>query len=537
MAGASNDSVAPAKYILTILCLFTRYVVATPIVTKSAKDVAEALFTNAFAVHGRPLSIRSDEGKEFINAGLLALYRRWDIEPITTGGWRAWANPIERYHRYLNAGMSLLSTKFGEDWPSYLPAVVFSYNASVSRSTGYSPYFLFYGRESTFLEETAMPHPHVDAAPANDIASIQARKSRAYAYAVTQQERVATLNRQRYEAGYRAVIYKANDHVLYWEPAQSKLIAPAKQVHNVWKSHWTGPHLVTNVTLGQYGERYTIMHVDRIATIANIKSDRLSPYQPWSDALPSTAPDLDTPSRSFKVGTWCQPGSLFIIPLAHPWPFGVGKVLTTTDNGAITFQWYNTTGQQANGSYLPSLWNGSVRYEAEEPANATHVPYTGDAAHEQCNLTQRDLLFHSFALTASGYLLPHLREACSLHPLIWWRMRIHMDSTPPKPPPATEQENAAATSATITAATAAATSAANSQIAKLIVTPQLPVSTEPPTISRKRQTSDNESNKRKRTKPDNDSDERTHRMRVDATEPKRRSSRATRPNNKRNNER
>jgi hypothetical protein len=87
--------------------------------------------------------------------------------------------------------MSLLSTKFGEDWPSYLPAVVFSYNASVSRSTGYSPYFLFYGREPTFLEEIAMPHPHVDAAPDNDIASIQARMSRAYAYAITQQERVA----------------------------------------------------------------------------------------------------------------------------------------------------------------------------------------------------------------------------------------------------------------------------------------------------------------------------------------------------------
>jgi hypothetical protein len=191
MAGTASDSVAPAKYILTILYLFTRYVVATPIVTKSAKDVAEALFTHAFAVHGRPLSIRSDEGKEFVNAGLLALYRRWDIEPITTGGWRAWANPIERYHRYLNAGMSLLSTKFGEDWPSYLPAVVFSYNASVSRSTGYSPYFLFYGREPTFLEEIAMPHPHVDAAPDNDIASIQARMSRAYAYAITQQERVA----------------------------------------------------------------------------------------------------------------------------------------------------------------------------------------------------------------------------------------------------------------------------------------------------------------------------------------------------------
>jgi hypothetical protein len=86
MAGASNDSIAPAKYILTILC--TRFVITIPISSKSAHYVSETLFNYAFGSHGRPLSIRSDEGKEFVNAGLLALYRRWNIDPITTGGWR-----------------------------------------------------------------------------------------------------------------------------------------------------------------------------------------------------------------------------------------------------------------------------------------------------------------------------------------------------------------------------------------------------------------------------------------------------------------
>jgi hypothetical protein len=112
MAGALNDSISPAKYILTILCIFTRFVIAIPIASKSTHDVSEALFNYAFASHGRPLSVRSDEGKEFVNAGLPALHRRWNIDPITTGGWRPWANPVERYHRYLNVGMSLLSTKF-----------------------------------------------------------------------------------------------------------------------------------------------------------------------------------------------------------------------------------------------------------------------------------------------------------------------------------------------------------------------------------------------------------------------------------------
>jgi hypothetical protein len=84
--------------------------------------------------------------------------------------------------------MSLLSTQFGEDWPSYLQAIDFSYNTSVSRSTDYSPYFHFYGRETTFLEEVAMPHPHVDANSVDDIASIHKRMTTAYAHAISQQE-------------------------------------------------------------------------------------------------------------------------------------------------------------------------------------------------------------------------------------------------------------------------------------------------------------------------------------------------------------
>lgn len=82
--GSSYDSVAPAKYILTLLDIFTRLVIAVPIASKSTNYVAEALITYAFAVHGRPQSRAS-----IVDGGLTALYRRWDVVPVTAGGWRA----------------------------------------------------------------------------------------------------------------------------------------------------------------------------------------------------------------------------------------------------------------------------------------------------------------------------------------------------------------------------------------------------------------------------------------------------------------
>jgi hypothetical protein len=48
--------------------------------------------------------------------------------------------------------MTMLSTVFGEDWTRYLQAAVFTYNASVSRNTGFSPYYLMHGREPALLE-------------------------------------------------------------------------------------------------------------------------------------------------------------------------------------------------------------------------------------------------------------------------------------------------------------------------------------------------------------------------------------------------
>jgi hypothetical protein len=78
------------------MCLYTRYIIAVPIVGKRASDVAEALFTHAFAVHGSGLesTVGFDEAKEFVNAGLTTLYQQWGVQPILTGGYRPWANGI-----------------------------------------------------------------------------------------------------------------------------------------------------------------------------------------------------------------------------------------------------------------------------------------------------------------------------------------------------------------------------------------------------------------------------------------------------------
>ena len=428
---AGSTSSSQGKYILTMLDTFSRYTIAVPLRSKKAEEVADALFTHLFAVHGRPRAIRSDEGKEFVNSGLTQLYRRWRIQPVTTGGYRPWSNPVERFHRYLNSSMTMLSTAFGDGWERYLPAAVFSYNASVCRSTGYSPHHIIYGKEPTLLEDVAMTHPHE--VEEESIADATARMTKTYEHVRAAQAEMTARNRAYVDNGRAAVIYKVNDPVYYWEPAQRKKLHQSAEAENgqeefapreaprKWKDRWTGPHIITEAIEGAYDYRYTFTHARSGKLIANVKPDRLTPFVAWNDEEPSTSPELDRGEPSaFERGTPCAEGSMAIIPLQKPWPFGLAKILSVSAAGDLTFQWYTAKGKSATTRFLPMWESGRTRYNAKCKSAAAHKPYTNAGEGDAMAAHQRDVVIHGFQLTPTGYLPKDVLDACREEASIWW---------------------------------------------------------------------------------------------------------------------
>jgi hypothetical protein len=156
IVSASSVHRSGFRYILTCLDLFTRWVIAIPLKSKSDKNVSTAMFRHIFAVHGRPSAVRSNEGLEFVNAGLKYLYKHKGIKPISTGGYQSQVVPVERFHRFMNHSMTMLAAQFGEDWMAYLPAVTLAYNSSVTESTGYAPFALMYGWEPQLMGDVHM---------------------------------------------------------------------------------------------------------------------------------------------------------------------------------------------------------------------------------------------------------------------------------------------------------------------------------------------------------------------------------------------
>lgn len=451
LVSTSGTHATGDKYILTCIDVFTRWVTAIPVKSKKTKDIADALFRHVFCIHGRPNYIRTDEGSEFVNNGLRYLYRRWGIKPISTGGYQPQALPVERFHRFLNAAMTTLAAKFGEDWTTYLPAVTFAYNSSVTATTGYSPFALTFGRNPQLLEDMEIilrPAADSNLSEQDYAVTLANRLQVAYNHVQEQQTRLIEASRVSRDSNYKSFEYKIGDSVLFWEPQQTRRLhkegedqidaaessmtddndksdattrGPAK-----WTPKWTGPHKIVEKSKPPTSRnyRYTFRHVERSENITT-HPNRLCLFQPWADNTPSTSWDLDD-HRPYVTGAWVKQGALVIVPLQDPYPFGVGKVLSAHTDGTLDIQWLGTNGDNTkpHRAALSLGWMPKTEFKPYYNAvkrNRAHREYRV-ADDNDAPFRQEDVILHSFELTAARKIPTPVQRAISEHPDVWWTM-------------------------------------------------------------------------------------------------------------------
>jgi transposase InsO family protein len=139
------------SYILTAIDVFSKYLVAVPIREKTAECVARVLMDRVFLVWGLPFEILSDQGTEFMNAVLQELMRLLGVKQIRTSAYAPSTNGVvERTHRCLNSMLSKVISDHQRDWSYYVPYVCFSFNNTLHRSTGFTPFYVYTGREANW---------------------------------------------------------------------------------------------------------------------------------------------------------------------------------------------------------------------------------------------------------------------------------------------------------------------------------------------------------------------------------------------------
>lgn len=133
--------------VLVITDNFTRYAQAFPTKNQTAHTTAKVLYEK-FIVHYRfPDKIHSDQGRNFESSVIKQLCKLADVTKVRTSPYHPMGNgQCERFNRTLLNMLGTLEPSKKHDWKSYVAPMVHAYNCSVNSSTGYSPYFLMFGR-------------------------------------------------------------------------------------------------------------------------------------------------------------------------------------------------------------------------------------------------------------------------------------------------------------------------------------------------------------------------------------------------------
>ena len=132
------------RYILTAVCMGSRWPEAIPLRTITARAVATGM-VEIFARTGIPLQLLSDQGSQFLSSLVGHICKDLGIDQVRTAPYHPETNGVvERMHGTLKPMLSKAS-QLGLDWVSQLPFALFALRSAPNRDSSFSPYQLVYG--------------------------------------------------------------------------------------------------------------------------------------------------------------------------------------------------------------------------------------------------------------------------------------------------------------------------------------------------------------------------------------------------------
>ncbi len=134
-------------YMLTVMCLTTRFPEAIPLRKVTAAVVAKALI-KYFTMTGLPTEIQSDRGTNFTSKLFRQVSELLGIKQVFSSAYHPQSQgAIERFHQSLKNLLRCYVYENEKDWDTGLPYVLFAVRDAKQESLGFSPFELLYGHK------------------------------------------------------------------------------------------------------------------------------------------------------------------------------------------------------------------------------------------------------------------------------------------------------------------------------------------------------------------------------------------------------
>ena len=167
---------------------FSKYVIAYVVKDQTAHTTAKILRSGYFGLFGAPAYLISDQGKAFTGHLITNLCELYGVQKLRTSPYHAQTNgQVEQMNQTIIRMIGKLEQDKKACLSEHLREMLSAYNGTRSAVTGYSPYFLLFGRKARmpvdYLFPTLRDLPHQTKMEVSVVA-MQKRLKEAFAVAM-----------------------------------------------------------------------------------------------------------------------------------------------------------------------------------------------------------------------------------------------------------------------------------------------------------------------------------------------------------------
>ena len=136
------------NYILTVIDMFTGFMMAVPIPNKNSEMICDAYRDHIYCTFGGSSRILTDNGSKFKNKEMQQVCEILLAKHIFSPVYTPQSNGcLERWHRFFKACIAKHIQGGGVEWDKLVPLAVSAYNFFPCQSTRESPFVMMFGRD------------------------------------------------------------------------------------------------------------------------------------------------------------------------------------------------------------------------------------------------------------------------------------------------------------------------------------------------------------------------------------------------------
>ena len=234
LVGPLPESEGGNSYIMVVGDYFSRWMEAIPIPNQEACTVANKLVDEVFMRFSVPEQLHSDQGRQFESQLLNKVCKLLHVAKTRTTPYHPQSDGlVERFNRTMLSMLATCAKENPLDWESHIRKVCMAYNSSVQTSTGYTPFFLMFGRLPRMPADVMFGTLPSTAESVHDYAA-QLRKQMEKAFNLARQHSLSKQLRQKelHDKKVHGKPFKQGDFVWLNTPMGRRGLS--KKLHHPW---------------------------------------------------------------------------------------------------------------------------------------------------------------------------------------------------------------------------------------------------------------------------------------------------------------